>query len=80
MKIGDFIIDHNDKQWIIYEIDQSTYHTKHLLIYTLDFETQKNQKIMLEGEIKEIVPKPLNVEFMIFHWREKELTDVKEYV
>jgi hypothetical protein len=80
MKPGDIIVDHNDKKWVVYEIDHSTYYTKHLLIYTLDFETQKNQKIILEQEIKEVVPKPLNVEFMMFSWREKELSDIKEYL
>jgi hypothetical protein len=78
MKNGDMIIDYNDKVWILVNIDKNIDNEEFLLVF--DFKTQKESYVLLQNEVKEVVPKPLNIEFMIFSKREKKLADIKGYL
>lgn len=73
MKPGDVVIDFNDRQFIIYSIDRE-------FIYITDFEKQEFKSIILQQEIKEIIEKPINIEFMFLRRREKNIIDIKRYL
>jgi hypothetical protein len=73
MNLGDIALDYNDSQWIVYDIDRE-------FIYVADFKTQQNLQILTVFEIKEVLPKPSNVEWLFMRRRIKNLVDVKEYV
>jgi hypothetical protein len=73
MNIGDIVIDYEDNKYIIYDIDKK-------FIYAIDFATQKECRIFLVFEIKELVIKPNNVQWMFLNRRVKALKDVKGYL
>lgn len=73
MNVGDIVIDFNEKKYIVYTVDNH-------FIYVVDFETQIERIILLEQEIKEVVEKPKNVEFMFLRRREKNIIDIKRYL
>jgi len=77
MNIGDIIIDHNDKQWIIYSTD---IRIDAELYYVTDFATQREQYILLKPEVKEHIEKPDNVAFLFMKRRMSNLVDIKEYL
>lgn len=79
MNVGDILITNSDEKFVVYLIENA-YQSKDLMIYVCDFETQKNRKILLESEIKEVIEKPKNMEFMFLRRRDKSVIDIKEYL
>lgn len=77
MNIGDILIDHNDKRWIIYDLDSNNYSK---LIYVVDFKTQQEKNIILPPEVKEVIEKPVNLSFLFMKRRMNNLVDIKEYL
>ena len=78
MKIGDIVVDLNNKVWIIYQISINVYNN--MLYYVMDFETQTNLYVLLDFEMGEVIEKPSNVEFMVLNQRINDLIDIKEYL
>lgn len=64
MKVGDLLIDFNDKKWIIFDVTENFY-------YVLDFETQKVGEVLITEMIKEHIEKPANVEVLQLRRRQK---------
>lgn len=64
MKIGDILVDFNNRKWIIFDIVQNWY-------CVMDFETHSTNDAFSKEMIKECCKKPENVEVLYLKKREK---------
>lgn len=73
MKLGDVIIDNNDRKWLVFSTSQD-------FIYVVDYETQKYGEILLNEYVKEIIEIPENVKSMFLKRRLNNYKDMEKYL
>lgn len=73
MKIGNVVIDQNDKQWVVFEFDEK-------FIHVVDFKTQKVGEVLLYSYIKEVIEMPKNVQFLFLKRRTNNLRGLEMYL